>query len=44
MINDFWEAIAAFVAMQKTEQIEQSKELNTSNINRKQAANSNIAK
>ena len=35
MMNDFGEAIAAFVAMPETRQTAQPKELNTININRK---------
>ena len=38
MVNDFEEAIAAFVAMPETKPIAQPKELNTININRKGAA------
>ena len=38
MMNDFGEAIAAFVAMQETRKIELPKQLNTININRKGAA------
>ena len=38
MVNNFWEAIAALVAMPETRQIAQSKELSTTNINRKGAA------
>ena len=37
MGNDFGEAIAAFVAMPETRRIAPSKELNTTNINRKEA-------
>ena len=33
MVNDFEEAVAAFVAMPETRQIAQSKQLNTTNIN-----------
>ena len=32
MVNDFGEAIAAFVAMLETKQIAQPEELNTTNI------------
>ena len=35
MVNNFGEAIAAFVAMPETRKIAQPKELNTTNINRK---------
>ena len=38
MVNDFGEAIAAFVTMPETRQIAQPKELNTTNVNRKRAA------
>ena len=38
MVNDFGEAIAAFVAMLETKQIAKPKVLNTTNINRKGAA------
>ena len=38
MVNDFAEAIAAFVAMPETRQIAQLKQLNTTNINRKGTA------
>ena len=38
MVNDFGEAIAAFVAMPEQDQIAQPKKLNTTNINRKGAA------
>ena len=38
MVNNFGEAIAAFVAMPETRQIVPPKELNTPNINRKGAA------
>ena len=35
MVNDFVEAIAAFVAMPETRQIAQPKELDSTNIDRK---------
>ena len=38
MVNDFGEAIAAFVAMLETRPIAQPKELNITNINGKGAA------
>ena len=38
MMNDFGEAIAAFVAKPETRQIVQTKELNTTNINMKGVA------
>ena len=38
MVNDFREAIAAFVAEPETRQITQPKEFNTTNINRKGVA------
>ena len=38
MVNDFGEAITAFVAMPETRQIAQPKQLNTININRKGTA------
>ena len=38
MVNDFGDAIAAFVTMPKTRQIAQPKKLNATNINRKGAA------
>ena len=38
MVNNFWKAIAAFVAMAETRQLVLPKELNTTNINRKGAA------
>ena len=37
MVNDFGEAIAAFVAMSETRQIAQPKELDITNIDRKGA-------
>ena len=38
MVNDFEQAIAAFIARLETRQIAQPKKLNTTNINRKGAA------
>ena len=38
MVNDFGEAIAAFVVMKETRQIAQTKELDTTNINKNRAA------
>ena len=36
MMNDFWGASAAFVAMPETRQIAQPKQLSTTNINSRQ--------